>query len=123
MDNLDKDNCKNLRKFYNEQKFELLKRKGMYPYNYVDSLEKLSDKQLPSKEEFHLRLNNTKISDKDYQHAQNVWNVFGMKTMREYHDLYLKSDVLLLADVFENFRDVCILVGIIHLLVFHVTRY
>ncbi len=79
----------------------------MYPYDYVDSLKKLSDKQLPSKEEFYLRLNNTEISDEDYQHAQNVWNVFGMKSMRQYHDLYLKSDVLLLADVFENFRDMC----------------
>ncbi len=76
-------------------------------YDYVDVLEKLSDKQLPLKEKFYSRLNNTKISNKDYQHAQNVWEKFDMETMREYHDLYLKSDVLLLADVFENFRDVC----------------
>ncbi len=107
VDNLDKDNCKNLRKFYKGEKFELLKRKGVYPYDYMDSLEKLSDNQLPSKEGFYLRLNNTKISDEDYQHTQNVWEKFDMKSMREYHDLYLKSDVLLLADVFKNFRDVC----------------
>ena len=107
MSNLDKDNCKNLRKFYEGDNFELLRRKGVYPYDYMDSLEKSDDDKLPSKEEFYLRLNNTEISDEDHQHAQNVWNVFDMKTVREYHDLYLKSDVLLLADVFENFRDVC----------------
>ena len=79
----------------------------MYPYDYVDSLEKLSDNKLPLKEEFYSRLNNTTISDEDCQHAQDVWEKFDMKTLREYHDLYLKSDVLLLADVFENYRDVC----------------
>ena len=107
VDNLDKDKCKNLRKFYDEDKFGLLKRKGVYPYDFVDSLERLSDKKLPSKEEFCSTLNNTKISDEDYRHAQNVCNEFSMKNMSEYHDLYLKSNVLLLADVFENFRDVC----------------
>ncbi len=107
VDNLNKNNCKNLRKFYKEEKFKLLKRKGVYPYDYVDSLEKLSDNKLPLKEEFYSRLNNTTISDEDCQHAQDVWEKFDMKTLREYHDLYLKSDVLLLADVFENYRDVC----------------
>ena len=107
VDNLNKNNCKNLRKFYKEEKFKLLKRKGVYPYDYVDSLEKLSDNKLPLKEEFYSRLNNTTISDEDCQHAQDVWEKFDMKILREYHDLYLKSDVLLLADVFENYRDVC----------------
>ncbi len=121
VDNLDKDSCKNLRKFYKGEKFELLKRKGVYPYDYMDSPEKLSDKQLPSKEEFCLRLN--KVSDEDYhQHAQNVWDVFNMKTMREYHDLYLKSDVLLLADVFENFRNVYESIWIRSLLVLYISR-
>ena len=87
---------------------ELLTRKGVYPYDYVSSLDKLSEKQLPPKEEFYSKLNDEDISDDDYQHAINVWNTFGCKTIRDYHDLYLKSDVLLLADVFENFRKTCL---------------
>ena len=86
----------------------LLTRKGVYPYDYVSSLDKLSETQLPPKEEFYSRLNDEDISDEDYQHAINVWNTFGCKTIRDYHDLYLKSDVLLLADVFENLRKTCL---------------
>ena len=87
---------------------ELLTRKGVYPYDYVSSLDKLSETQLPPKEEFYSRLNDEDISDEDYQHAINVWNTFGCKTIRDYHDRYLKSDVLLLSDVFENFRATCL---------------
>ena len=86
----------------------LLTRKGVYPYDYVSSLDKLSETQLPPKEEFYSKLNDEDISDEDYQHAINVWYTFGCKTIKDYHDLYLKSDVLLLADVFENFRATCL---------------
>ena len=86
----------------------LLTRKGVYPYDYVSSLDKLSETQLPLKEEFYSKLNDEDITDEDYQHAINVWNTFGCKTFRDYHNLYLKSDVLLLADVFENFRKTCL---------------
>ncbi|CAH3171729.1 unnamed protein product [Porites lobata] len=81
---------------------------GVYPYDYVSSFEKLSETQLPPKEEFFSKLNDEDISDDDYQHAINVWNTFKCKTIRDYHNLYLKSDVLLLSDVFENFRKTCL---------------
>ena len=92
--------------FKNEQ-FNLMKQKGIYPYDYMDSFEKFEQTKLPTKEQFYSILINENITDKNYQHTQNVWNTFKLQSMGEYHDLYLKSDVLLLADVFENFRKTC----------------
>ena len=83
---------------------ELLTRKGVYPYDYITSFETLTKTQLPPKSEFYSKLNDEDISDSDHQHALNVWSTFNCKTIRDYHDLYLKSDLLLLADVFENFK-------------------
>ncbi|KAK3721647.1 hypothetical protein QZH41_003669 [Actinostola sp. cb2023] len=90
------------------EELDLLLRKGVYPYDYMNCLSKLDETALPQKEEFFSKLNDADISDEDYQHAQNVWKVFEMNTMRDYHNLYLLSDVLLLMDTFEAFRDVCI---------------
>ena len=73
----------------------------------MDGFDKLEEASLPSKSKFFSRLNNENISNADYKRAQDVWNSFNMKTMRDYHDLYLKTDVLLLADVMDNFRNVC----------------
>ena len=87
---------------------DLLTRKGVFPYDYVSSIHKLDEKQLPPKEEFYSKLNDENISDEDYQHALNVFHTFNCKSIRDYHDLYLKSDVLLLSDVFENFRKTCL---------------
>ena len=92
---------------FKNEKFNLMKKKGVYPYDYMDSFKKFNKEQLPSKEQFYSILNNETISEDDYKHAQTVWKNFDLENMGEYHDLYLKSDVLLLADVFENFRKTC----------------
>ena len=86
----------------------LLTRKGVYPYDYVTSIKQLKETKLPPKEAFYSKLLDEEISDEDYLHAHNVWNTFNCQTLQDYHDLYLKSDVLLLADVFENFRKTCL---------------
>ncbi|WAQ95244.1 hypothetical protein MAR_027934, partial [Mya arenaria] len=106
--NLQKDQFVNLESKYKGEQLSLKTRKGVYPYDYVDGLEKLAETQLPPKNEFYSKLSGDDISDGDYVHAQQVWKEFECKTMRDYHNLYLTSDVLLLADVFENFRDVCL---------------
>ena len=86
---------------------ELLERKGVYPYDYVDSPARLEETQLPPKSAFYNRLTETDISETDYAHAQEVWATFDLNTLGDYHDLYMKTDVLLLADVFEKFRSTC----------------
>ena len=93
---------------FKQEQFNLMKQKGIYPYDHMDSFEKFKQTKLPMKEQFYSILNNEHITDEDYQHAQNVWNTFKLQSMGEYHDLYLKSDILLLADVFENFRKTCL---------------
>ena len=105
--NLQPDDFHNTKAAY-PQNIDLLTRKGVYPCDYVSSIEALTETQLPSKQEFYSKLNDEDITDDDYQHALNVWNTFNCKPIRDYHDLYLKSDVLLLADVFENFRATCL---------------
>ena len=87
---------------------ELLIRKGVYPYEYMDSWDKFEEKRLPSKDEFYSKLNMSGISKKDYQHACKVWNEFDLKNVGDYHDLYFETDVILLANVFESFRKVCL---------------
>ena len=74
----------------------------------MDSWERFNETLLPPKESFYSELNLEDISDKDYLHAQKVWDVFEIRNLGEYHDLYVQSDTLLLADVFENFRNKCI---------------
>ena len=89
-------------------KFILLLRKGVYPYEYMDSWEKFNETLLPSKEDFYSNLNMEDIDDIDYRHGNNVFKGFKLENLGDYHDLYVQSDTLLLADVFENFRNMCI---------------
>ncbi len=89
------------------ESLNLLKQKGIFPYDYMSDFSKLSATCLPPKDAFYSQLNKSGISDEDYEHAQKVWESFGCKTMRDYHDLYLKTDVLLLADIMTEFRRVC----------------
>ena len=89
-------------------KFILLLRKGVYPYEDMDNWEKFDETTIPPKEAFYSKLNLKGISDADYEHTQKVWEVFEIKDCSKYHDLYAQSDTLLLADVFENFRNMCL---------------
>ena len=97
----------NLRVGHNDEQFRLLLRKGIYPYEYMSSSDKFKETKLPPKEAFHSNLNMSDISKYDYEHAQKVWKEFGTKNIKEYHDLYLKTDVFLLSNVFESFRSNC----------------
>ena len=105
--NLQPTDFKNLNRVI-KHNTSLLTRKGVYPYDYGTSIKKLKETKLPSKDEFCSKLYDEEISEEDFQHAINVWNNFNCQTLQDYHDLYLKTDVFLLADVFENFRKTCL---------------
>ena len=89
-------------------RLNLMAQKGVYPYDFMDSFEKFNQMELPTKDQFYSMLNDQHITDDEYDHAKKVWKTFKIKTMDEYHDLYLGSDVLLLADVFESSRKTCL---------------
>ena len=108
VNNLPKDTFNKVNRYYTEDKLDLLTHKGVYPSENMDSPKRLEEMRLPPKEAFYSKLNQEGISDEDYDHACRVWKSFGMKTMRDYHNLYNEADILLLADVFKNFRSVCI---------------
>ena len=91
-----------------KEKLNLLTRKGCFPYDYFDGYKRLNETELPTQEKFFSELLQQECSDSDYEHAKNVWNVFSCKNFGNYHDLYLMTDVLLLADVFENFRSMAL---------------
>ena len=104
--NLSLEDLKETNRFFGE-KIDLVSRKGVYPYEFMDDFEKFKKQSLPKKTSFFSRLKQEKISDEDFEHAQKVWKEFELKNMGDFHDLYLKTDVLLLADVMENFRKLC----------------
>ena len=106
--NLSDNNFKYLSEKFNGELLELVKEKGVYPYKYIGSFEKFSENKLPDKSNFFSSLKDECISEKDYERANNIWNAFKMNSMGDYHDLYLKTDVLLLADVFKKFIKMCL---------------
>ena len=86
----------------------MLLRKDVYRYEYMDGWDKFNETSIPSKESFYSNLTMENISETDYIHANNVFKTFKLNNLGDYHDLYVQSDILLLADVFENFRKACI---------------
>ena len=85
-------------------------RKGVYPYEYMDTWDRFTEPNLPPppKEALCSKLWDAHISDEDYTHAQKVWETFGCLSLADYSDLYCRTDVLLLANVFETFRKTCL---------------
>ena len=113
--NLNNEDFKHLTSEFGIDKLEILKRKDAYPYEWVDSYEKFKHPSLPEKKYFYSSLKDGKrdrsnghISDEQYQHLQNVWDTFNFNTFEDFHNHYLKKDVLLLADVFEKFIFTCL---------------
>ena len=92
----------------NDKVFLFLLQKGVYPYEYMDDWEKFIEATLPEKEGFYSQLNMEDIADADYVHAKRVCKDFEIKDLGKYHDFYVQSDALLLANVFENFGNICI---------------
>ena len=89
-------------------KFALLLRKGVYPYEYMDSQERFDETSLPDKKAFYSELYLEGITHKDYTHAQKIFEELKLKNVGDYHDFHVQNDTLFLADVFQNFRSKCI---------------
>ena len=104
---------------FGSKNLELLKQKDAYPYEYMDCFERFGEEKLPDKKCFYSSVKDkttsdsgeildSRISDEDYLTCKKIWNKFNMKNMHDYHDHYLKKDVLLLTDAFEKFIDTCL---------------
>ena len=106
--NTSEDDLKIVDSHYSPKQAKLLKQKGFFPYDYMDNIEKLKDNKPPPQKAFYSKLTGRGITEKTYKHVLNVWNTFNMKTLKDYLKLYNEIDVLLLADVFENFRNLCL---------------
>ena len=91
--------------FSNEKQFNLIRNKGIFPYEWFNRLDKLKETELPSIDEFYSTLKQKGITKKEYSRAKEIWDEFNCKSFEDYHDIYLKADVFLLADSFERFRD------------------
>ena len=87
VNNLPETAFQNVGKYYTKEKLDLIKRKGVYPYEYMDSIERFKETRLPPKEFFYSSLNDEHISDEDYEHAKKVWDAFEMESLDDYHEL------------------------------------
>ena len=105
--NLSPEDFRIVGKRWKGEYFSLVTQNGIFPYEFLDDISKLSTEGLPSKDKFYSSQYESEVKDEDYQRAQKVWDHFKMETMKDYHDLYLETDVPLLPDVFENFRRTC----------------
>ena len=92
---------------HNEPQYKLLIRKGIYPYQNMDNWDHFEETTLPPRGAFHSKLNTSGVSDQEYEHACKVWRDFKIRNMGEYHNLYLRTDVILLPNIIEAFRKVC----------------
>ena len=108
VNNLPEGALNNLNKYFTPEQVKLLKQKGFFPYDYMDDIEKLKDTKPPPQKAFYSKLTGKGINNYNHQHVLNVWKTWKMKTFKEYLELYNVTDVLLLADVFENFREICL---------------
>ena len=108
VNNLPRNAFNNILKYFTPEQAELIKQKGFYPYEYMDKVERFKENKPPPQKAFYSKLSGRGITIENYKHVWNVWNTFNMKTLKEYHELYNITDVLLLADVFENFRNLCL---------------
>ena len=116
---LQDDDFKYLTQEFGSKNLDLLKQKDVYPYEYTNSFERFCEEKLPDKDFFYGSLKdrttgdngrklNGHINEKEYLSCTKIWDEFNMKNMGNYHDHYLKKDVLLLAEVFEKFIDTCL---------------
>ncbi len=105
---LDKQKFLITKKIFGDKNTSILYRKGVFPYEHVDSFEKLEEKSLPPIDKFFSSVSQKCISKKDYAFAQKIWKHFDIQSLGAYSDIYLKMDVTILADVFEDFCNICL---------------
>ena len=106
--NLSNEYFKYLNEEFSDEKLKLVKKKGIYPYEYFGSFKKIKEANLPDIDKPFSSLKDCGISEKEYQRACDVWRVFEVQNLGQYHDLYLKTDVLILCYIFEKFISVCL---------------
>ena len=106
--NLNDKDFKDLSEEFSDEQLKLVKEKGIYPYGYMNSFKRFNEDVLPNKSKCFNSLKDSGVNEKEYEKAANVWKVFKIKNLGQYHNLYLKTDALLLVDVFEKFVEICV---------------